>query len=47
MFGVLASRPELVDHRRYKAGVGASFASATWGFTGLAAVAWRRWLKQR
>lgn len=31
----------------YKAGVGASFVSATWGFTGLAAVAWRRWLEQR
>ena len=46
-FGVLAFRPDLVDHRVYKAGVGASFVSATWGFTGLAAVAWRRWLGQR
>ncbi len=46
-FGVLAFRPELVDHRLYKAGVGASFVSATWGFSGLAAVAWRRWLEQR
>lgn len=46
-FGVLAFRPELVDHRLYKAGVGASFVSATWGSTGLAAVAWRRWLEQR
>ena len=40
--GVLAFRPDLVDHRVYKAGVGASFVSATWGFTGFAAVAWRR-----
>lgn len=46
-FGVLAFRPELIDHRLYKAGVGASFVSATWGFTGLAAVAWRRQLVQR
>jgi len=46
-FGVLAFRPDLIDHRLYKAGVGASFASASWGFTGLAAVAWRRWLAQR
>jgi hypothetical protein len=46
-FGVLAFRPELVDHPAYKTVVGASFASASWGFTGLAAVAWRRWLKQQ
>jgi hypothetical protein len=46
-FGVLAFRPELIDHRLYKAGVGASFVSTSWGFTGLAAVAWRRWLQQR
>jgi hypothetical protein len=46
-FGVLAFRPELKDHRVYKTGVAVSFASATWGFTGLAAVAWKRWLKQR
>jgi hypothetical protein len=46
-FGVLAFRPELIDHRLYKAGVGASFVSTSWGFTGLAAVAWRRWLRQR
>jgi hypothetical protein len=45
-FGVLAFRPELVDHRLYKAGVGASFVSTTWGFTGLAAVAWRRWSRR-
>ncbi|QEC48773.1 hypothetical protein FSW04_15130 [Baekduia soli] len=42
-FGVLAFRPELKDHPVYKAGVGASFVSASWGFTGLAAVAWKRW----
>jgi hypothetical protein len=46
-FGVLAFRPELKDHRVYKTGLAVSFASATWGFTGLAAVAWKRWLKQR
>jgi hypothetical protein len=44
---VLAFRPEFIDHRLCKAGVGASFVSATWGFMGLAAVAWRRWLVQR
>jgi hypothetical protein len=38
-FGVLAFRPELKDHRVYKTGVAVSFASATWGFNGLAAVA--------
>lgn len=31
----------------YKAGVAASFVSASWGFCGMAAVAWRRWLVQR
>jgi hypothetical protein len=46
-FGVLAFRPDLIDHRLYKAGVGASFISTSVGFTGLAAVAWGRWLKQR
>jgi hypothetical protein len=46
-FGVLAFRPELKDHPVYKTGVVASFVSASWGFTGLAAVAWKRWLKQR
>jgi hypothetical protein len=42
-FGVLAFRPELKDHPLYKAGVVASFVSTSWGFTGLAAVAWKRW----
>lgn len=46
-FGVLAFRPDLVDHAAYKAVVGGSFVSTSWGFTGLAAVAWRRWLAQR
>ena len=46
-FGVLAFRPELKDHPAYKAAVGASFVSTSWGFTGLAAVAWKRWLRQR
>ena len=42
-FGVLAFRPDLKDHPLYKAGVVASFVSTSWGFTGLAAVAWQRW----
>jgi hypothetical protein len=46
-FGVLAFRPELKEHPMYKAGVAASFLSTSWGFTGLAAVAWRRWWKAR
>ena len=46
-FGVLAFRPELKDHPLYKAGVIASFISTSWGFTGLAAVAWKRWWKAR
>jgi hypothetical protein len=46
-FGVLAFRPELRDHPVYKAAVIASFASTSWGFTGLAAVAWKRWLRGR
>jgi hypothetical protein len=46
-FGVLAFRPELKEHPAYKAAVGASFVSTSWGFTGLAAVAWKRWLRQR
>ena len=46
-FGVLAFRPDLQHHPVYKAGVGASFVATSWGFTGLAAVAWRRWLAER
>src|SRR4051794_30923996 len=46
-FGVLAFRPELKEHPIYKAGVAGSFISASWGFVGLAAVAWKRWLKNR
>lgn len=46
-FGVLAVRPELKDNPVYKAGVVASFVSTSWGFTGLAAVAWKRWLAGR
>lgn len=46
-FGILAFRPELIDHPAYKTAVGASFVSTSWGFTGLAAVAWKRWLRQR
>ena len=44
-FGVLAFRPELRQHPIYKAAVIGSFISTSWGFTGLAAVAWRRWLR--
>jgi len=40
---VLAFRPELRNNRLYKTGVLASFLSASWGFGGLAAVAWKRW----
>jgi hypothetical protein len=46
-FGVLAFRPELKEHPLYEAGVIASFASTSWGFTGLAVVAWRRWWRAR
>jgi hypothetical protein len=46
-FGVLAFRPELNEHPLYKAGVAASFVSTSWGFTGLAAVAWKRWWSAR
>jgi hypothetical protein len=46
-FGILAFRPQLKEHPAYKAGVIASFISTSWGFTGLAAVAWSRWRKAR
>jgi len=46
-FGVLAFRPELKDHPAYRAGVIGSFIATSWGFTGLAAVAWRRWRTAR
>jgi hypothetical protein len=46
-FGVLAFRPELKEHPVYKAGVAGSFMSASWGFVGLAVVAWKRWLSDR
>ena len=46
-FGVLAFRPELTDHPMYKTGVAGSFVSASWGFVGLATVAWKRWLADR
>lgn len=42
-FGVLAFRPEWQSHPVYRAGVVGSFTVTSWGFTGLAAVAWRRW----
>jgi hypothetical protein len=46
-FGVLAFRPELDAHALYKAGVFVSFACTSWGFSGLAAVAWKRWWRAK
>jgi hypothetical protein len=46
-FGVLAFRPQLKEHPVYKAAVIGSFMSTSWGFTGLAVVAWNRWRKAR
>ena len=46
-FGVLAFKPELKDHPAYKTAVVGSFVATSWGFAGLAGVAWKRWLKQR
>jgi hypothetical protein len=46
-FGILAFRPELKEHPAYKGAVIASFISTSWGFTGLAAVAWSRWTKAK
>jgi hypothetical protein len=46
-FGLLAFRPELKDHPVYKAGAVGSFISTSWGFVGLAGVAWKRWIKSR
>ncbi len=39
--------PELTEHPLYRTAAAASFVSTSWGFTGLAAVAWKRWLMQR
>jgi hypothetical protein len=41
-FGVLVVGPDAKDHPAYRAAVGASFVTATWGFVGLALVAARR-----
>jgi hypothetical protein len=41
-FGVLALRPDLKEHRVYRSAVLASFATVSWGFCGLAAVAVKR-----
>jgi hypothetical protein len=41
-FGLLALRPEAEQHPAYRAAVGASFASVSWGFTSLAVLAFRR-----
>lgn len=45
-FGVLAFRPEWKDSPAYKAATVGSFAAVTWGYTGLAVVATRRWLRR-
>jgi hypothetical protein len=44
---IRSARPELKDHSAYRAGVIGSFIATTWGFTGLAGVAWRRWCAAR
>ena len=41
-FGVLVTKPDAIDHPAYKAAVVGSFITTSWGFCGLAAVAWRR-----
>lgn len=41
-FGVLAFNPEAEQHPAYRAAVGASFATVTWGFGSLAALVARR-----
>ena len=46
-FGVLAFRPDLKDHPVYRASVATPVVAASWGFTGLAAVAWKRSLEER
>lgn len=46
-FAPLIVRPELKDHPAYKAAVVASFVTASWSFTGLAAIAGRRRLRRR
>jgi hypothetical protein len=46
-FGVLAFRPDPKDRPVYRASVATLFVAASSGFTGLAAVAWKRWLEER
>lgn len=46
-FGVLAFRPDMKDYPVYRASVATPFVAASRGFTGLAAVAWKRWLEER
>jgi len=45
-FGVLVVRPEWKGHTAYRAGVGASFATVSFGCVGLAAVGVRRLLQR-
>jgi hypothetical protein len=42
----MAFRPELKENPVFQLGTAASFISTSWGFVGLAAVAWKRWLKR-
>ena len=45
-FGLLAFKPDAERHPAYRAAVGASFATVSWGFTSLAVVALRRRLRR-
>ena len=46
-FGVLAFRPDLKENPVFKTAVISGFVSTSWGFTGLAVEAWRRWRTAR
>lgn len=46
-FGLLAFRPGAAEHPAYRAGAAASFTTVSWGFTSLAALAFRRRLGGR
>jgi hypothetical protein len=45
-FGLLVFRPSARDHPAYRAAVGASFVTTSWGFGSLAALAFRRALRR-
>ena len=46
-FSVLAFWPDLKDHPVYRASVATPLVAASWGFSGLAAVARKRWFEER